>query len=81
MPAEGRPPLAARRDCVDQGMDSSRAHRRRARRLPGSTIREELPEPPLQPVGDYSALMPEIQQMEQGAGRKLEPVSASLRMD
>jgi mono/diheme cytochrome c family protein len=75
MPAEGRPPLQPEeiawiKAWIDQGASPTLA------KLSGVTIREELPEVPIEPVGDYSALMPEIQKMEQGKGAKLKQVSA-----
>jgi hypothetical protein len=42
----------------------------------GISIRDERPELPLQPVGDYSALMPEIQQMAKMQVAKLMQVSS-----
>jgi len=44
--------------------------------LTGISTREERPELPLQPVGDYSALLPEIRLMEKSQGAKLMPLSA-----
>ena len=44
--------------------------------MTGVSIREEPAELPLDPVGDYSALMPEIRQMASGQGAKLMPVSS-----
>jgi uncharacterized membrane protein len=75
MPAEGKPPLQPEeiawiKAWIDQGASPTLA------KLAGVTIREELPEVPIEPVGDYSALMPEIQKMEQGQGAKLKQVSA-----
>jgi mono/diheme cytochrome c family protein len=75
MPAEGRPPLRAEqiawiRAWIEQGASPT------ATTLQGISIREERAEEPPQPVGDYSALMPEIRQMDKGQGAKLVPVSA-----
>ncbi len=75
MPAEGKPPLQPEeiawiKAWIDQGASPTQP------KLAGVTIREELPEVPIEPVGDYSALMPEIQKMGQGQGAKLKPVSA-----
>jgi uncharacterized membrane protein len=75
MPAEGRPPLQSEeirwiKAWIDQGASPTVA------RLDGVTIREELPEAPIVPVGDYSSLMPDIQKMAQGQGAKLKQVSA-----
>lgn len=75
MPAEGRPPLQSDeiawiKAWIDQGASPTVA------KLSGITIREELPEVPIEPVGDYSSLMPEIQKMAAGQGPKLEQVSS-----
>jgi uncharacterized membrane protein/mono/diheme cytochrome c family protein len=75
MPAEGRPPLQSEdiawiRAWIDQGASPTLT------RLAGVTIREELPEVPMEPVGDYRALMPEIRKMDEGQGAKLRQVSA-----
>jgi hypothetical protein len=75
MPAEGRPPLQSEdiawiKAWIDQGASPTLT------RLAGVTIREELPEVPIEPVGGYSALLPEIRKMDQGQGAKLRPVSA-----
>jgi hypothetical protein len=74
MPAEGKPPLKPEEIAwlsawVQQGASPT------ATTLAGVSIREEQPELPPQPVGDYSSLMGEISQMEQGQGAKLVPVS------
>lgn len=74
MPAEGKPPLKPEEIAwieawVEQGASPS------AVKLAGISIREQEPEEPLQPVGDYSALMAEIRQIDQGQGAKLEQVS------
>jgi hypothetical protein len=75
MPAEGKPPLKAEeiawiKAWIQQGASPT------AVTLNGVSIREERAALPLQPVGDYSALAPEIRQMAQGQGAKLIPVSA-----
>lgn len=75
MPAEGKPPLrpeeiALIKAWIQQGASPS------VTMLAGISIHEDRPELPLQPVGDYSALMPEIRQMEQAQGAKLIPLSA-----
>lgn len=75
MPAEGKPPLREEeiawiRAWIQQGASPTAAT------LAGVSIREERPDLPLQPVGDYSALLPEIRQMQQNQGAKLMPVSA-----
>jgi hypothetical protein len=75
MPAEGRPPLrpddiALIKAWIQQGASSS------ATVLTGVSDHEAQPELPLQPVGDYSALLPEIRRMQQAQGAKLVPLSA-----
>jgi uncharacterized membrane protein/mono/diheme cytochrome c family protein len=74
MPAEGRPPLRAEeiawiKAWIQQGASPT------ASTLAGISTRQERPELPLQPVGDYSALLPEIHRMEQAQGAKLMPLS------
>lgn len=74
MPAEGRTPLtpdeiARIRAWVLAGASPE------ARSVPGIFIAGDREEPP-PPVGDYRALMGEIQQMQQSQGAKLVPVSA-----
>ena len=74
MPADGSPPLAPEQIAwikawVEQGASST------ATTLAGVSIPEERAEPPLQPVGDYRSLEPEIQRMAQAQGAKLVPVS------
>jgi len=73
MPSEGKPPLKPEqiewiRAWVQQGASSM------ATSLAGITI-DERKDVPLLPVGDYSALMPEIVAMDSGAGAKLVQVS------
>jgi uncharacterized membrane protein len=75
MPAEGKPPLRAEeiawiKGWIQQGASPTAAT------VAGISIREERPDPPLQPVGDYSALQPEIRAMLQHQGAKLVPVSS-----
>ena len=75
MPAEGRAPLtpdeiARIRAWVLQGASPD------ASSVPGIFIAEDHEEAP-PPVGDYSALMGEIRQMQQSQGAKLVPVSAN----
>jgi mono/diheme cytochrome c family protein len=75
MPAEGRPPLkpdeiARIRAWIEQGASPA------SRTVAGVVIEERPKEAPAEPVGDYSALMPEIHLMEQSQGAKLLPVSA-----
>jgi len=76
MPAEGRTPLTPEeitriRAWVLAGASSE------ASSVPGIFIAGDLEEPP-PPVGDYSALIGEIRQMQQSQGAKLVPVSAKL---
>lgn len=75
MPAEGKPPLRAEeiawiKAWIQQGASPT------ASTVAGISIREERPDPPLQPVGDYSALLPEIHNIQQSQGAKLIPVSS-----
>jgi uncharacterized membrane protein len=75
MPAEGRPPLRADeiawiKAWIQQGASPNAAT------LAGISTGDQRPELPLQPVGNYSALMPEIRQMQQTQGAKLIPVSS-----
>jgi mono/diheme cytochrome c family protein len=75
MPAQGRPPLQPEeigwiRAWIQQGASPTVA------KLDGIVIRGETPEAPLQPVGDYSALMDEIRRMQKGQGAKLVQVSS-----
>jgi hypothetical protein len=75
MPAEGKPPLKAEeiawiKAWIQQGASPT------ATTLTGIALREEQAEPPLQPVGDYSALMPAIRQMDQAQGPKLKQLSS-----
>ena len=77
MPAEGKPPLTAMqiawiRAWVEQGASPT------ATALAGISIAERPADPPLQPVGDYSGLLPEIRAMDQGLGAKLTPLSSKL---
>ena len=76
MPAEGRTPLTSDetswiREWIKAGATPS------ATGIAGVTISEDHAEPPPQPVGDYSRLMPEIVRMQHGLGAKLVPVSAN----
>jgi hypothetical protein len=75
MPAEGRTPLTAGevswiRDWIKAGATPTSSG------TAGPTIAENHSEPPPQPVGDYSQLMPEIVRMQHDLGPKLVPVSA-----
>jgi mono/diheme cytochrome c family protein len=75
MPAEGRPPLkpdqiAWIRAWIQQGASPT------ATQLAGVTVPQTPQELPLQPVGDYSAMMNEIHRMQQAQGTKLVPVYA-----
>ena len=75
MPAEGRTPLTSDeiswiRAWIRSGASPT------AMSVPGVNIAGDRAEPPPQPVGDYSRLVPEIQQMQHGLGAKLIPLSA-----
>ncbi len=75
MPAEGKPRLRAEeigwiRAWIQQGASPSDVG------VKGISIAEQQPDAPLVPVGDYSALEPLIQQMENGQGAKLKQVSS-----
>ena len=75
MPAEGRTPLTSEeiswiRAWIRAGATATAAS------VPGVKIAEDRVEPPPKPVGDYSKLVPEIQQMPHGLGAKLVPLSA-----
>jgi uncharacterized membrane protein len=75
MPADGKPPLRAEeialiKAWIEQGASST------AVALSGISVQEDRAASPLQPVGDYSALLPEIGQMQQAQGAKLLPVSS-----
>ena len=75
MPAEGKPPLKPEeiswiRAWVLDGASPAAAT------VAGVSIREQTPEPPLVPVGDYSGMMTEIRQMANRQGAKLVPVSS-----
>jgi len=76
MPAEGRPPLKPEeiswiRAWIQQGASPSGTS------VAGISLPAAPTDPPLQPVGDYSALIPAIQQLQQTQGAKLVPVSAN----
>jgi mono/diheme cytochrome c family protein/uncharacterized membrane protein len=75
MPAEGHTPLRPEeiawiRAWIRQGASPS------ATSLAGVALPEAPKDLPLQPVGDYSGMMPEIRQMQKGLGAKLELVSS-----
>jgi uncharacterized membrane protein len=75
MPAEGRTPLTSDeiswiRAWVRAGATATSPN------IPGVSIAGDQAEPPPKPVGDYSGLVPEIQQMQRGLGAKLVPLSA-----
>jgi len=75
MPAEGKPPLrpeeiASINAWIQQGASPT------VTTVAGISVGEERRELPLQPVGDYSALLPEIHQMQLAQGAKLLQVSA-----
>jgi hypothetical protein len=74
MPAQGNPPLRPEQIAwikawIQQGASST------ATTLTGISIHEERVDLAFQPVGDYSALMPEIKRMQQEQGAKLMAVS------
>jgi mono/diheme cytochrome c family protein len=75
MPAEGHPPLKTEeiawiRAWIEQGASPT------VGTLAGVSIQDEPADLPLQPVGDYSGLVAEIQRMEQSQAAKLVPVSS-----
>jgi len=75
MPAEGRPPLRPEeiawiRAWIQQGASGSAAT------LTGVSVPAPSTELPLQPVGDYSALMEQIRATQSGVGAKLRPLSS-----
>jgi uncharacterized membrane protein len=75
MPAEGRTPLtpeeiAALRAWILAGASPTESS------IPGISRAAENAELPLQPVGDYNALMNEIHEMQRSEGAKLVAVSA-----
>ncbi|WP_348263226.1 hypothetical protein P8935_01410 [Telmatobacter sp. DSM 110680] len=75
MPAEGRTPLRAEeialiKAWIQQGASPT------VGTLAGISTTDDRPALPPQPVADYSALMPEIRQMQQAQGAKLIPVSS-----
>ncbi len=75
MPAEGKPPLkpeeiARIRSWIDEGASPEAAT------VAGAPIDRKPSDPPIQPVGDYRSLMPEIQKMAQSQGAKLLPFSS-----
>jgi hypothetical protein len=75
MPAEGNPPLKPEEIAWIRGWVLDGASPT-ATNVAGISIHEEPSELPLQPVGEYSALMPEILRMAKGQGAKLIPVSS-----
>lgn len=75
MPAEGRTPLTSDevsgiREWIRAGAMSTGSS------IAGLHLATGRNEPPLQPVGDYSALMPDVLRMQHSLGAKLIPVSA-----
>jgi mono/diheme cytochrome c family protein len=75
MPAEGKPPLKPEeiawiKAWIQEGASQTAAT------LAGISIREQPKEMPLQPVSDYSGMMPEIRQMASSQGAKLVQVSS-----
>jgi uncharacterized membrane protein len=76
MPAEGHTPLAPNqiamiRAWIAQGASPT------ATTVAGFSLPQRPKDLSLLPVGDYSALLPEIRQMQQAQGAKLTPVSAN----
>ncbi|HEY2469571.1 MAG TPA: c-type cytochrome domain-containing protein [Terracidiphilus sp.] len=76
MPAEGRTPLTSAeislvRSWIKAGATPTETS------VPGIKLAEDRIEPPPQPVGDYSQLMPEVLRMQHGQGAKLVLVSAN----
>jgi mono/diheme cytochrome c family protein len=77
MPAEGKPPLKAEeiawiKAWIAQGASPS------APSLVGVTVSETYKETALPQVGDYSGLMPQIEQIDNTKGVRLVPVSRKL---
>lgn len=75
MPAEGRPPLKPEevswiKAWIQQGASPTSTS------ITGVAFAQKSQEQPIKPVGDYSSLMPEIQQMASGQGAKFVPVSS-----
>jgi mono/diheme cytochrome c family protein len=75
MPAEGRPPMkpeeiAWLRAWIQQGASPT------ATALAGISLPQARKEIPAEPVGDYSALMPDIRAMQAAQGAKLVAVSS-----
>lgn len=75
MPAEGRTPLTSDevswiREWIKAGATPT------GTAVVATKVAEDRSEPPPQPVGDYSRLMPEIDRMQHELGAKLVPVSA-----
>lgn len=75
MPADGRTPLTAEEIAWISAWVRAGASPTDVT-VPGVSITQRRTEPPPQPVGDYSALMPEILRMNQGQGAKLVPLSS-----
>jgi uncharacterized membrane protein len=74
MPPEGRTPLSANEIATLRSWIAAGASPT-ATSLPGIAVAKS-PDPPLQPVGDYSSLMSEIRHMQSSDGAKLAAVSA-----
>lgn len=74
MPAEGRTPLSSQEVSLIRAWIRAGASPT-ALTVPGINIAAYRSEPPPPPVGDYTALMPEIRHMQDGQGAKLVPVS------
>jgi mono/diheme cytochrome c family protein len=77
MPAEGRPPLRPEETALIAAWIRDGASPT-ATAVAGIKSPERSKEPPPQPVGDYSALMPEIRHMQTSIGAKVVPVSSNL---
>jgi len=75
MPAEGRTPLTTGETSLLRAWIRAGASPT-ATTIPGVYIATTPSELPPQPVGDYSALVPEILKMQTGQGAKLVPVSS-----
>ena len=75
MPAEGRTPLTSEEVSAIRAWIRAGATQT-ATSVTGVDLANDRVEPPPQPVGDYSQLMPEILRTQQGLGAKLVPMSA-----
>ncbi len=77
MPAEGRPPLRPEEISLIEAWIRDGASPT-ATTVVGISAPERRKDPPPQPVGDYSALMPEIRGMQTSIGAKVVPLSSNL---